>query len=194
MVFWTLLACEVFMVITGIVTLVMGRFPYRPGRPVTGVAAYVAGVIMCLPMAVGFPIARATYDEERLSDAIGKEIVIRAVFIILSFCSAYFTAAILFNPSSSQSKKNWLKEVERRKSRRRKKSEDEDEEERPRKRRRPRDDDDEDADERPRRRRRERDEDDDDDDRPRRRRPADEDDEPRRPHRSGGPPPLPPRR
>lgn len=203
----TTIGVEVLMAITGILALIFGRFPYRPGRPVTGVGAYVGGAILIMPLAIALPLGYAIGRDQSFQEAIGKIIFLHAGFIVGCFCTAYILAALLNNPMGGTDRRSWLKEVEARKNKRRKKRRgDEEEEDRGRRRRRRRGDDDD----VPRRGRREEDieEDDrnrgDDDDEPaRRRRDADEEDRDGPPHRrrerdddddritSRRPPPLP---
>lgn len=200
-------AVEVGMFITGLIAIILGRFPYRTGRPVTGVGAYVGGIIMLLPIAAGLPLRFAVVDRSfaeiegrgaALADAIGKDLAIRIGFIILCFPTAYLSAALIYNPSDSVSRSKWLKEVENRKRKRRSKGrDDDDDDDRPRRRKRRRREEADYDDDRPRRRYEE-----DDDDRPRRRpdddedlpppppRHADDNDDLRHSHRPG-PPPLP---
>ena len=74
MVYFTLLCCEIAMGVIGILTMVFGTFNYRPGRPVTGLAAYIAGGLFLIPLAVVFPLTMTLGDSMSEADAIGKAI------------------------------------------------------------------------------------------------------------------------
>lgn len=175
-----LIVLEIAMLITGLMALILGQFPYRQGRPVTGYPAYISGVIMCLPIAVALPVGLSMTQGESWAEGYGKRLVLHVCFIVGCAALAYLLAALLYNPDGGMARKKWLQEVEKRRGRRR--NRDEEDEDRPRKRRRRRRDAD-DLDDRPRGR--PRDEEDDFEDRPRRR-PRDEEDEmdPRPPRRS----------
>lgn len=212
----TIILVEAGMGLMGILCLIAGRFPYRPGRPVTGYSAYLAGAIMCIPLAAVLPITYGMRRDQSYADWIGKWIFINTAASFVCVCVAFLLAALLFNPSGGMARQHWLKEVDKRKGRRRGRTEDNDDEDRPRRRRKRRREEEGDLDDRPPRRRpaedddedrprrRPRDDEDDAEAPPRRRPPADEDDDEPRPRRSAdddddrtshrpGPPPLPPR-
>ncbi|MFO0967434.1 MAG: hypothetical protein U0793_17885 [Gemmataceae bacterium] len=175
---YLILGLEILMAITGLIAIITNRFPYRPGRPVTGLGAYVGGAIMILPLAVALPVGMAIGRNEPLADAIGKILVLHIGAILFCFIGSYVIAALLADVSGGSRVRREVKPRRRRERRR--------------------DDDDDDDDDRPRRRRRRaegggppplprrRDDDDDDDEEsPARRRPEDgaysrsRDDEPR---------------
>jgi hypothetical protein len=183
----TILFCQIFMGVTGLVALIRNRFPYRPGRPVDGLAAYVAGSIMLMPLVIGIPVEMSIRESESLAEAIGKTLALHICLIVGCFTAAYLAAALLYSPTKpSVSRGAMMRDMEKRRSRRRKRMrEDDEDDDRPRRRRRDRDDDRprsrDDDDDRPRRG-------DDDDDRPRRR---DDDDDRSRRRDVAPPPPLP---
>jgi len=163
MLFYMLLALEIAMAITGLMAVIFNRFPYRPGRPVTGLGAYIGGAIMMLPLVIAFPMSMAMFREQSLADAIGKALILRICFVVVCFPAAYITASLLCNVGAGGRVKREINRKPRRKRR-----DEEDEDERPRRRRRqeregrrppplPRqrdeDDDDDDDDDRPKPRR-----------------------------------------
>src|SRR5439155_252937 len=110
------------MAVTGITAILFGRFPYRPGRPVTGLGAYIGGAIMIMPLGIALPLGHAiSRAETSFAEALGKVIVLHLGFIFFCFFGAYIVAALLFSAYPGAERATIARDLEKRRQRKRKK-------------------------------------------------------------------------
>ncbi len=154
---------NIIMLVAGIVILVRGKLNFTKNKVTTGAPAYIAGVILLLPLplafCVGFVLALRMQARDGVVDAsriAGTATAIEIGIIFVCLAIALTIAGIYAKPPLEEG---------RRKKKKRYEEYDDDDDDRPRK-RRAKDDDDEDEDLPPRKARRVELEDDDEEDPP----------------------------